>query len=285
MIQRISIWLGLSVCTAVLSPNLYSQGIYFVPSPTNVTEPVRLYVDVSSPDCQCSELTDVGPNNPMYIWTWEPSNSRADITVDGETIQINNGEWDSSNEQLRMTQDETNPSLWYFDFLGVPPTEFYGTSAAGFYSTGIKFLVKEFNGKPTPDGPEQKSADLTIIPESPGCVEEYCLFPTIWYPTDYLTITYDNNQETIPALQNLGMDEALIWYRYKVDGTFRIYQNPENAVMESLGGGFFTVTMIPNQFFGIEEGETIEEIEVYITKDILQAPPFSVESIFPGCPE
>jgi len=43
----------------------YSQAIYFLPDPTNVTEPARLYINTSLPDCQCDELSDAGPDNPM----------------------------------------------------------------------------------------------------------------------------------------------------------------------------------------------------------------------------
>jgi hypothetical protein len=35
-----------------------AQGIYFDPEPTDVTGPVRLYVDVSSSECDCPELLD-----------------------------------------------------------------------------------------------------------------------------------------------------------------------------------------------------------------------------------
>ena len=95
------------------------QGIYLIPSPTNVSEPARLYIDTNSPDCQCDELGDAGPDNPVYIWTWGPSDNRPTLEINGESIETSNGEWTNSNDSLVLTQDETNPSLWYFDFLGV----------------------------------------------------------------------------------------------------------------------------------------------------------------------
>jgi hypothetical protein len=271
---------------------MYSQGIYFLPDPTNVGEPARLYINTASADCQCDELQDAGPDNPIYIWTWMPSDSRPAVVVGGESFDVSNGAWEDSNENLRMTQDENNPELWYFDFLGVPPTDFYGTSPAPFYSGGISFLIKEKSGASAADeGPEQKSADLSVVPESPGCVLQFCTFPTVWFPTDYLTITYDNNQEALFALQNLNPSEAFIFYEYRVDGgPLQTYGNSdaEAIPLESIGGGFFTHTMIPNEFLPIDiEGGVITELNAVITKSIpvIQAPPFSKRLLTIGCPE
>jgi len=269
---------------------VHSQGIYFLPDPTNVSEPARLYINTASADCQCEELQDAGPDNPIYIWTWNPNEDRPDITVNGETFDVKNGEWGSSNDNLVLTQDENNPSLWYFDFLGAPLTDFYAVPPADFYSGGINFLIKEKNGAP-PDVPEQKSADLAIVPESPGCVLQFCTFPTVWFPTDYLTITYDNNQEALFALQNLNPSEAFIFYEYRVDGgALQTYGNNETDAipLESIGAGFFTHTMIPNEFLPIDiEGGVITELTAVITKSIpaIQAPPFSKQLLTTGCPE
>ncbi len=60
------------------SVSLFGQGIYFDPTPTDVTVPARFYVDVTSPECNCPELLDVNPtDNPLYIWTWDPKTHAA----------------------------------------------------------------------------------------------------------------------------------------------------------------------------------------------------------------
>jgi len=262
-----------------------AQGIYFDPEPTNVFEPVRLYIDISSSDCNCPELQDAAPEtNPLYIWTWNPNEARDPITIDGQTFDITNGEWGVSNENLVMTQDESNPNLWYYDFLGAPMVQFYNVPAATFYATGINFLIKEKNGAPA-DQPEQKSGDLSAIPEPVGCVNVLCLFPTIWFPSEYLTLTYNNNIETNPGLQNLGPDEVLVYFRYKVNGgPFITYQVPSEAQLTFEGGGFFTKTIIPKQLFGIPDGDELTELQVFVTKTPLIAPPFSIFTLNPGCP-
>jgi hypothetical protein len=274
----------------LITNQVNSQAIYFLPDPTNVTEPARLYINTALPDCQCDELSDAGPDNPIFLWSWMPVEDRAPLNIDGASIDITNGEWSNSNDNMMMTQDENIPTLWYYDFFEVPLSEFYGASPADFYTTGINFLIKEKNGAP-PDVPEQKSADLSIIPESPGCVLQFCTFPTIWYPTDYLTITYDNNQEALFALQNLDPSQAFVFYEYRVDGgPLQTFGNNETEAiqLESIGGGFFSHTLIPNDFLPTDiEGGEITDLTVVITKSIpvIQAPPFSKQALLSGCPE
>ncbi|HKK40426.1 MAG TPA: hypothetical protein VJ949_13480, partial [Cryomorphaceae bacterium] len=79
-----------------------SQDIYFEPVSLEATDaPVRLYVDITSASCNCPELQDADPDtNPLYIWTWNPNESRPDVTVGSETFNVLNGEWGDSNENL-----------------------------------------------------------------------------------------------------------------------------------------------------------------------------------------
>jgi hypothetical protein len=228
-------------------------------------------------------LLDVNPDdNPLYIWAWNPNESRAPVNG----LDVTNGQWGSSNDNLQMQQDPDNPNLWYFDFLGAPLVDFYGAPAAEFYESGISFLLKEDNGAP-PDVPEQKSPDLSIIPEPVGCFDKVCPFPSVFFQDDFFAITYDNNQETIGPLQNLGPDEALIWFRYRVNGgSLQLLQDEALGAMEYDGDGFFSLTMIPEEFFGLEEGDILDEIQVFITKAPIVAPPFTAPiTLTPGCPE
>lgn len=267
----------------------FSQGIYFDPSPTDVTVPARLYVDISSADCACPELQDADPvTNPLYIWAWDPFEDRESINgfINGEPtpgINVKNGEWGSSNENLKMKQDSDNPSLWYFDFLGVSMVEFYQQPAAVFYSAGIKFLLKEKNGA---GDPEQKSPDLSIIPEPIGCFEKVCPFPTTFFQDEYFVITYDNNQEIIPTLQNMPPDECKIWFKYSVNGgsSQTLREDTPKFLMDYDGDGVFSKSMIPQEYFGLEEGDELTKMDVFITTGNINAPPFTAAiSLFPGC--
>ena len=261
----------------------FGQGVFFDPSPTDVTLPARLYIDITSPECACPELQNVNLDNPLYIWTWHPVEERQN--VDGKNIK--NGAWDNSNDNLKMTQDAVNPKLWYFDFVGASLTEFYQAPAAEFYDSGIWFLVKTKDGYPANDGqPERKSPDINIIPEPIGCFEKVCPFPTKFFQDEYFVITYDNTQETIPTLQNMGADECMIWYKYSVNGgslkTYR--ESTDKFKMAYDGDGVFSITMIPQEYFTLSEGEELTRIDVFITKAPINQPPFtSAISLFPGC--
>lgn len=267
----------LSGLFSALSLAVFAQGVYFDPSPTDVTVPGRLYVDVTSSECGCPELLDVDPvANPLYIWLWNPNES---------LMGTINGSWDNSKEEMKMKQDDSNPNLWYFDFFGASLATFYQQPAAVFYSSGMDFLVKEKNGAPT-GLPEQKSPDIHYNFEPIGCFEKICPFPTTFFQDDYFVITYDNNMETITPLKNIDPNDCLIWFRYSInDGPLQVYQEATDKFKMTFDGdGVFSKTMIPEEYFGLNPGDVLTRIDVYITKSPIQAPPFTAPiSLLPGC--
>ncbi len=259
-----------------------AQGIYFEPEPTNIFEPSRLYINITSSDCSCPELQDADPeSNPLYIWAWDPNEERPDING----VNIKNGEWGNSNPNMKMKRDESNPNLWYFDFYNFPMVQFYNVPASTIYADGIQFLVKEKNGAP-PDVPEQKSPNLSAVPEAPGCLDKLCLFPTVYFQDDYLTLTYNNNIETIGSLLNIPEDQAYIWFQYKINGgSFQVARaQSEKFRLKADGGGFFSLTLVPKDFFELEDGDILTSVNAFITKPPVQAPPFSGPiPMDPGC--
>jgi hypothetical protein len=265
-----------------------AQGIYFDPEPTDVTGPVRLYVDVSSSECDCPELMDGdSETNPLYIWAWNPNGDRPDLEIGGSTFAVTNGDWGNSNDNLILTQDESNPNLWYFDFLGASMVQFYNVPAAQSYESGIDFLVKEKNGESPGEGiGEQKSPDINIIPEPVGCFDKVCPFPTTFFQEDFFALTYDTNKEANPGLQ--GGDAYFARFQYKVNGgAYQILEvtDESKVAMVPEGDGFFSITIIPTDFFGLNENDILDEIRVSFTKPPLDDAPYSTAvSLFPGCP-
>ncbi len=119
-----------------------------------------------------------------------------------------------------------------------------------------------------------------------GCFEKICPFPTVFFQDDYFVISYDNKKETVPTLQNLGPDECLIWYRYRVNGgalqTYR--EETEKFKMAYDGDGVFSLTMIPEDYFELADGDELTQIDVLITKSPINQPPFTAAiTLFPGC--
>lgn len=135
--------------------------VYLTPHPADVTQSgVRIYVDISSDQCDCEILADADPNSdPLYIWSWFPREDRP--LVNG--IDVDNGSWENSNENLRMSRDEDNPNLWYYDFLGLSPAAFFDASSEEFSTSGIHFLIKKKDATGTVD---LKSTDLLVMPAS-----------------------------------------------------------------------------------------------------------------------
>jgi len=152
-------------------------GIYFEPWPLDVTAPnVRLYVDLSSPHCDCEVLSNINADdNPLYFWSWMPNQDRP--LLNG--MDVNNGWWDESNENLRMWPDADNPNLWYYDFMGASLAQFYGVSEEMVHETHIAFLVKEKNGIgfPEPKSPDLMAYIQDAVPETNiGTVLDFELF-------------------------------------------------------------------------------------------------------------
>ncbi len=260
------------------------QGIYFEPDPTDVTSSVRLYVDISSDDCQCPNVHPVSKDDPLYIWTWIPNEDRPLLFGN---VDVSNGDWGNSNDNMVMKQDENDPNLWYFDFLTASPAQFYDAEPAVFYENGIHFLVKKKNGN---GDPEPKSEDLSIIPEPVGCVEVICPFPLTFFDDEYVIFTYDNNQESNPGLQNMGPTDAYMTFRYSVNGgPEQVFPpsggDPLEVQMDFDGEGIFSFTMIPKDFFPVEPGDEITSIRPIVTKLPLPAPPFRIpDPLLVGCP-
>jgi hypothetical protein len=275
----------IALCALICASQVNAQGIYFDPSPTDVTANVRLYVDISSAECNCPNVQSVTPEDPLFIWTWMPAEVRPLLFGNDD---VGNGDWAMSNENLAMTQDPDDPNLWYFDFLGASPAQFYDQPAAVFYQSGMSFLVKKQDGN---GDPEPKSPDLSIIPEPVGCVEVICPFPLTVFQDEFAIFTYNNGIETNPGLQNMAPDEAYAIFRYRVNGGAELLYPPSPAdanaadwQMEYDGEGIFSVTMVPQEFFPVNPGDVITEVRMIVTKFPLPAPPFNASTPLPvGC--
>ncbi|MEM9050746.1 MAG: hypothetical protein AAGC47_01735 [Bacteroidota bacterium] len=291
------------ICLAVVNSTIVSNGqdlFWLDPSPTDVTAPARLYIDLNPEtisswfegcgNCDVNTFDDIDPEtNPPFLWMWfrDGYSRPSETIINNATVNVSNGEWASSNINMMLTQDEDNPNLWYFDFQGTSLSNFYGLPAAELYQEDFNFLVKQKDGSDIGENQEQKTADFGILPEPVGCFEKVCPFPGTFFQDEYFAITYDNNQESSPPLQNMGADEARIWFRYKVNGGgFETLQDETLGTMMFDGDGIFSINMLPEEYFGLSDGDILDEIQVFISKTPIEVPPFTGPiSLFPGCPE
>lgn len=266
----------LSLFMALTSTLVWSQAAYVLPSPTGATDSVKLYIDVNSAG---GGLKDMLLNHPeyqdsVYIWSWNPAEP-----VGG------NGSWSNSNPN-RILKNEGN-LLFSLKFV---PVSYYGVDGPTFFSKGISCLAKLKNGNAFPDDGvgEAKTPDIhvAIIPKL--CDAMYCVFPQQGKVDDYISITYDNNQETNVDLQNLGPDECYLFIRAQqdlfqgVNYTTPVLTSSTPALkMKPVTGqpGIFRLTIIPEELFDgvVPENFDMQMLRFYVLKPgftYLFNPPF-----------
>jgi hypothetical protein len=274
------ILLFLSVCAAAVGANAQA---FVLPSPTPATDSVNIYIDLSQ---TTGGLKTILTNHPEYIdsvymWTWEP-----------EGPLCGNGEWSNSNDCMKMTHVSG-----FIYTKKVLPTDFYNTSALSFYQDGIKCLAKLDNGNAFPDDGvgEAKTEDLAIPIVPALCSDIFCHFPEAIRKDDYLTITYDNNQEENVNLQGLGDDECYI-YLYAKTGSFSGIEIAPAASVTSTPQlkmrpvsdkpGFFRISMLPTEFFNVPAGTNVTELKYFIVKPgFTPSPPIYQTYVFLDCAE
>jgi len=240
---------------------------WFEPGPAaDVTSEIKLYVDVTHPDCECPNLVDT--DDPLYLWTWTPGGPPG-----------GNGAWDASNLSLEWTQE--GPNLYSFPMV---PTDFYGVDPATVYAEGIDFLIKKFNGADTDGTGENKSVDFHVDIEPVGCVNTLCAFPEFFQEDDYLTMIYNNKKEEHGQLQDIQPDDCWMLPVAVAGGVDYPYFNgsvsdpaildhPELHMMYE-GDGKFYSTVLTDDFFRIysdnpvPEGVPIEMIKVRYRKTV-----------------
>tara|TARA_Y100001954_G_C15806447_1_gene602894 strand:+ start:1952 stop:2830 length:879 start_codon:yes stop_codon:yes gene_type:complete len=254
---------------------VYSQAAYVQPVPTNVNMTARINVDISKPDCECPNLQDANFDDPLYLWSWLPS----------EPI-VGNGSWDSSNEELRMIQDNSNPNIWYIDVI---ITDFYGVSVNTAYSNGLSYLVKKKNGLDGGNNDlENKSRDFNITLIPPPCEDRLCPYPQALQQDDYFTIIYNISKELninfnpdSLSINNEGilMDGDISIHLRINTNLGNTYENsPQNQMFNisesnflplyNIESRYFSYTFIPEEIYDLEPSEYISEIEVTFIKNI-----------------
>lgn len=258
---------SIAILSLFFSSAMFGQAAWLDPNPANVNDSLKIMMDVSHADCECPSLLNTDPDvESLYLWTWEPT----------ENQTINNGQWNSSNEELKMKSEGNN--VWSYTMV---PTSFYNVDASSVYDIGISFLVKKFDGSAV-DDVEPKSADQHVDVLPVGCVDVLCAFPQVFQEDDYLTIVYSNDIETHPNMQNLDSNNCYMYPVAVAGGTSYPYLDasvaddgivnyPELHMMYE-GEGKFARTILSDNFFRINsqnpvpDGVPIEKIKVQFRK-------------------
>jgi hypothetical protein len=235
---------------------MQAQFAWIEPAIPDVTKSVTIFIDLSQ-DPGCQNL--VGRNNPLYLWSWVPSNP-----------VVGNGDWGNSNNDLQLTK--VSETVYSFTMV---PTEFYGLDAFDIYDQGIKCLAKEDDGGGGGDcavgGGEYKTSDITIPVPAPFSLEKLVsAFPTtigakaddtagdtvLTSRDDVFTLIYNNKVEEKPTMLGIAADSCAVYARiigsngqsYTISPLSQIEANPALRMATS-GDGKFYLSLVPSDFY------------------------------------
>lgn len=269
------------ILALITSCPAWSQSAFVLPSPTNPNDSVTIFIDVGQTTGSLRTMLQNHPEyiDSVYMWTWMPSGP-----------VCGNGSWDNSNACMKMQHVS---GLIYMK--KIVPTQFYGVTPLKFFQNGISCLAKFKSGYQfAEDGiGEAKTEDLKIDIIPALCSDKFCYFPQAARVDDYWSITYDNNQETNPSLQNLGDNECYMYIRARTGPfTFVEYADEPDVTstpelrMKPVPGkpGFFRITIVPSEFFDIPAGQSIQSLLFYIVKPgFLPVPPVYITYVPLDC--
>lgn len=261
-----TLWLTMMVGAA------FGQAAWVSPEKPDVTKPVRLYCDLSKVTAATADAMKSNTDGPYYIWTWKPTETRADSLVNG----TGDKPWKSSNDKLKMTKDESlGANVWYYEMI---PTEFYGVEASAIYAAGFSFLVKPKDGGGYGD-PDVKTEDFNLVVEPPK-LNRGLLYavPQVMLANQITSLVYDNPLETKTTMQSLADGDVFMHMIAIAEDTvsgatvniepakfFKVTDNPK-LEMKKMADGRFRITMIPNKFFNTPAGYKLTQVTVTVRR-------------------
>lgn len=236
---------------------------------TNPTQSVKIIVDLNQLDQTIEHvqllIADADSSRDLFIWTWKPFEHPAGHPF---ANGIGSQPWKNSNDTLKMTKESDR--IYSFTMI---PTEFYGVDAAAVFTEDIHFLVKPKDGGGYGD-PDRKSTDLVFEINPPSIEKEVVYsFPSNALQDDFIRIVYDNYRDTLAAMQNIVAGECYVHLKAVLtDGSvvqpspyFSAGDNPD-LEMKDLGTGTFEKTIIPEIFFGLQDGQKIDRLIAVVFK-------------------
>jgi hypothetical protein len=236
---------------------------------TNPTQSVKIIVDLNQLDQTIEHvqllIADADSSRDLFIWTWKPFEHPAGHPF---ANGIGSQPWKNSNDTLKMTKESDR--IYSFTMI---PTDFYGVDAAAVFTEDIHFLVKPKDGGGYGD-PDRKSTDLVFEINPPSIEKEVVYsFPSNALQDDFIRIVYDNYRDTLAAMQNIVAGECYVHLKAVLtDGSvvqpspyFSAGDNPD-LEMKDLGTGTFEKTIIPEIFFGLQDGQKIDRLIAVVFK-------------------
>lgn len=231
---------------------------------------VKIIVNLNQLDASqtyVQNLLDSADNGAdIYIWTYLPIEHPTGHPLANGT---SDPAWQNSNDALKMTKEDDR--IYSFTMV---PTDFYEVTAQEVYDKNIGFLVKTKNGGGYEFSYDVKSDDLELVVDPPKLVLDPAYgFPSKPQGDDLVTIYYDNDRETKASMQNLGPTECYVWAKATLSDSTevqiatlnQVYNTPQLR-MNYIADGAFRKFIVPNEFFSVPEGVTIETMTFLVIK-------------------
>lgn len=189
----------------------------------------------------------------MYIWTWKPAEHPAGHPLVNGT---GGAPWKSSNEALKMTHE--GGLVYSYTMV---PTEWYEVDVATVYKEDIWFLVKPKDGGGYGD-PDIKSDDLILAIDPAYVVRDpVWAFPAIITENDVVTIIYENDRETKPAMVSAAETNFYVYLEFwtvnddlalsgKTVSPWALVGSNANLNMTHMGDRLFELSFVPKDLFG-----------------------------------
>jgi len=251
--RKIFLLIGLLIIAFVGYGQNCSQAT-FVTEPATFTaeDEVKVIADVSQ--CPNSALSEI---DQAYIWIFIPDGPGPD-GVGG------NGDFcNGSNTELAMTDE--GDGKWSFTFV---PTQLFDASPSEIGDI-IEFIVKPFAGACDGSGDQTENLQMTVEPLI-FVPTESRVFPGKFANDDFVTLYFDQSLTANAAMAELDEIFIYTWVnRTDADGNALADVTKaawgdvgvtEELKMTNEGDGLFSLTLKPEEFYPIEDGDVITQI-------------------------
>jgi hypothetical protein len=257
------------VTTAMLAALSLHAQVTSEPKEIDPEATVKIIVNLNQLDASkeyVQNLLDSADNgSDIYMWTYNPKEHPAGHPL---ANGVSDPAWQNSNPALKMTKEDDR----VYSYTMVP-TEFYEVTPQEVYDKDIGFLVKTKNGGGF-GTPDIKSDDLVLAVDPPKLVLDPAYgFPSKPQGDDIVTIYYDNARETKASMQNLNPNDCFVFAKATFSDSTEVVvsvlnqvQNNPNLQMKYVGDGTFRKFLIPNEFFGVPAGVSIETMTFLVIR-------------------
>ncbi|MDW7695704.1 hypothetical protein R9C00_24515 [Flammeovirgaceae bacterium SG7u.111] len=222
-----------------------AQTVTYDPAEFTAEDQVTMTVDFTGTDLEASKYT-----GNIYIWMF------VDGCCDAPT-NVNPAGPDQEAARLLPTATE---NVFTFTFV---PTAFFNKTPGELLTLGFLFKGRDWSDGQTSD----MSVDVVALEFVPVPLRA---FPDKFEQSDVVTFYFDQNHKDVNSTL-AALTEVYMYTDIKLtDGTeiqlvpWDEVGNTPEQMFTNEGDGIFTLTMVPFDFYELDEGQEIESIKIHV---------------------